>query len=148
MRKLLDNPQFILVLRIVFAGIFLFAAFGKIIDPAAFAKSINNYHIVPGSLVNIFALTLPWVEALVGIGLLTGIWGRASAWLTQLMLIMFTIALLIAISNGVNITCGCFSQNPEVKGSLTMDVVRDIAMMIFVTPLLITKARGFCWTEE
>ncbi|MBN4057057.1 hypothetical protein JYU19_01970, partial [bacterium AH-315-J21] len=88
---------------------------------------------------------LPWVEALVGIGLLTGIWGKASAWLTQLMLVMFTIALLIAISNGVNINCGCFTQNPEVKGSLTMDVLRDIAMMILVTPLLISKARGFCW---
>jgi putative oxidoreductase len=144
-RKLLDNAYFILVLRVVFAGIFLWASVDKIIDPAAFSKSINNYHIVPGPFVNIFALSLPWVEALVGIGLLTGIWGKASAWLTQLMMIMFTIALFIAISKGVSIDCGCFSQNPEVKGSLMVAAVRDIVMIIFITPMLISKARGFGW---
>ncbi len=145
MRKLIDNPYLILVLRIAFAGIFLFAAYSKIVDPAAFAKNVNNFHILPGGFVNVFALTLPWVEALVGFGLLFGIWGRASAWLTALMLVMFTVAIFVAIANGVNINCGCFTQNPEVKSSLTFDVVRDIVMLIFVTPLLFTKAERFGW---
>lgn len=143
MRRLLDNQNLILPLRIFSGGIFLYAAYSKIIDPAAFAISINNYHILPGGLVNIVALTLPWIEALAGVGLLVGFWLRPSALLINAMLLVFTVALLIAINNGVNINCGCFTQNPEVRGSLWLDFGRDLLFIAAAAPLLFTRARGF-----
>jgi len=145
MRKIIDNPTVILALRIVMAGIFLWAAQSKIIDPAGFAKAVNNYHILPGGVVNIFALTLPWVEVLVAFGLLFGVWRQSSAVLLNLMLVVFTIALLIAIGKGVDIDCGCFTQNPNVKSSLWMDFARDLGFIALALPLLFTRARGFRW---
>lgn len=143
MRKILDNPLLILALRLALAVIFIGAAYGKIYDPAAFAKSVNNYHIVPGNLVNIFALTLPWLELLTAVGLLFGIWWRASALLINGMLVMFTVALLIAISSGLNINCGCFTQNPEVKSDLWLVFGQDMGFIALAMPLLFTRARGF-----
>ena len=145
MRKLLDNPTLILILRLAVAGIFFYAAFGKIIDPAAFAKNVNNYHILPAFLVNIVAFGLPMAEVLAALGILFGVWGRASALLINLMLVVFTIALIVAIAKGVNINCGCFTQNPDVKTNLLLDVGRDLLFIILAAPLLFTRARGFGW---
>lgn len=143
MRKVLDNPLLILALRLAMAGIFLYAAYSKILDPAAFAKSVNNYHIIPGNVVNIFAFTIPWLEVLTALGLITGVWWRASALLINWMLIMFTVALVIAIATGVSINCGCFTQNPEVKSDLWLTFWRDIGFLALALPLLFTRARGF-----
>ena len=145
MRKILDNPAFILAIRIAVAGIFLTAAYSKIIDPSAFAKNVNNYHIIPSGLVNIFALGLPMIEALVALGLLFGYWPRANALLVFGLMIMFTVALLVAIAKGVNINCGCFTQNPKVKSDLWLDFWRDIGFLILIAPLLFTRARGYGW---
>lgn len=145
MRRLIDNSMLILALRIVMAGIFLWAAQSKIIEPSGFAKAVSNYHILPGALVNIFALTLPWVEVFVAFGLLFGVWRHSSALLLNLMLVVFTVALLIAISKGVDIDCGCFTQNPDVKSSLWEAFARDLGFLALALPLLFTRARGFLW---
>ena len=39
---------------------FLYAGFTKIVDPAGFSLSVYNYHLLPGCLVNIAAILLPW----------------------------------------------------------------------------------------
>lgn len=145
MRRIIDNPMVILTLRIVMAAIFLWAAQSKIIDPAGFAKAINNYHILPAGMVNVFALTLPWVEVLVALGLLSGIWRQSSAFMLNVMLIVFTVALLIAIGKGVDIDCGCFTQNPDAKSSLWVAFARDLGFITLALPLLFTRARGFLW---
>lgn len=146
MRRIIDNPILILALRVIMAGTFLYAAQSKIIDPSAFAKSVNNYHILPGSLVNIFALTLPWIEVLMAVGLLAGVWRETSAFLLNGMLALFTVALLIAIGTGVDINCGCFTQNPDVKSSLWLDFLRDLGFIALAAPLLFTRARGYRWS--
>ncbi len=145
MRKIIDNPALILLLRLIMAGVFLYAAYSKIIDPTAFAKSVNNYHILPSAAVNVFALILPMVEALAAVGLLFGLWRYGAALLINVMLVMFTVALVIAIAKGVNIDCGCFTQNPAVKGSLQLDVLRDLLFLLLALPLLFTRATGFGW---
>ncbi|MCH9031916.1 MAG: DoxX family membrane protein [candidate division Zixibacteria bacterium] len=144
-RRLIDNPQLILLLRLAVAGIFIYAAYSKILDPAAFAKSVNNYHIIPGPAVNIFALTLPWIELVAGLGILLGFWRRASSLLINLMLVVFTMAVLIAISKGINIDCGCFTQNPEVAGDMWGVVWRDLGFIALALPLLFSNAKGYCW---
>ena len=52
MRKLLDNDLLTLISRLFIGGVFIYASFYKIIEPASFAKSIWYYHMVPGSLIN------------------------------------------------------------------------------------------------
>jgi uncharacterized membrane protein YphA (DoxX/SURF4 family) len=148
MKRAIDNPVLILVLRLAVAGIFIGAAYSKILDPAAFAKSVNNYHILPGTLVNVFAFTLPWLELLAAIGLLTGIWFRSSALLINGMMVMFLVGLIIAMATGVSINCGCFTQNPEVKSDLWVAFWRDIGFIALSVPLLFTRARGFCLKPE
>lgn len=99
-----------LIARLVLGGVFLVAAIDKIAVPDAFAKSINNYHIVPTNLVNFSALLLPWLELLCSIFLIVGVRVKAAAFLTSGMLVVFIVAIISAMMRGLDINCGCFSQ--------------------------------------
>ena len=67
---LITNTKIQLVFRLILGMTFMAASFYKIIDPASFAKSIWFYHMVPGSMINIMALILPWLELLCGVALM------------------------------------------------------------------------------
>jgi len=54
--------------------VFLYASWGKIIDPAGFARVVQNYQLLPPALVHPAAVVLPWVEAVCGLSLVSGVW--------------------------------------------------------------------------
>ena len=99
-----------LIARFTLGGLFIFAGLGKIPIPEAFAKEIANYQLVPYTLVNIMAITLPWVEVITGIFLILGVRIRANAAIVGAMLVMFIGGILWAMSQGLKIDCGCFAQ--------------------------------------
>lgn len=103
--------------RILIGSVFVFAAIDKIYNPDAFAKNINNYHVLPYAALNIMALVLPWAELLAGAMLLAGVKIRASAALTSAMLFVFILAIIAAILRGYNINCGCFAENSPAAAS-------------------------------
>ena len=70
MKSILKNKKIILLFRFILAFIFIYASIDKIINPIVFSNSIDNYHITPISLNNIFALVIPWIELVVGFCLL------------------------------------------------------------------------------
>jgi uncharacterized membrane protein YphA (DoxX/SURF4 family) len=97
-----------IALRLILGGVFVFAGALKIYDPGRFALDIANYRLVPHELINLFAITLPWVEVLGGFFLLFGLWLRASALIVLAMTIMFFLAISSALTRGLDIECGCF----------------------------------------
>ena len=60
--------------RLALAAVFLWAAYAKLRDPwMIFAMEIDAMHIVPNSMVEVIARTMPWFELLLGVLLVTGI---------------------------------------------------------------------------
>jgi putative oxidoreductase len=109
-RKILNNPILSLAARLILGIVFLFFAVGKITDPESFAKSIANYGIMPNFTINLMALTLPWMELLCGVFLIAGIRLRSSSLICGGLLIIFIIAVVVAMVEGLNINCGCSSE--------------------------------------
>ncbi len=61
-------PRFLILFsRLFLGGVFVYASIDKVLHPAAFAEVIYNYQIVPEIFINLVALILPWLEALIGI---------------------------------------------------------------------------------
>lgn len=106
--KFLNNDYFLLVLRIILGAVFLFASIEKIADPEKFAFSILNYRLIPEFLINLFAITLPWIELIAGLFLVFGIKTYESNFILLSLIIIFTIAIFIALVRGLDIECGCF----------------------------------------
>jgi len=96
-----EFPYLTTLLRIFLGLIFIYASLDKIFYPAYFAISIQNYQILPDSLINLVAVILPWLEFYCGIFLLFGFWHRAGAIIIAAMNVIFIIALTSAIFRGL-----------------------------------------------
>jgi uncharacterized membrane protein YphA (DoxX/SURF4 family) len=132
--KIISNKYLILAIRLVLGVVFIWAAVDKIVNPGDFAQNIYNYRMLPDGFINFMALTLPWLEIICGGLIIVGVFVRGSAFLIAFMLFIFIIAISYALMRGLDISCGCFSQ--EGGHEVAVDLLyRDIVM--FVGALLV-----------
>ncbi len=111
MASMLSNKYLILGARIVLGLVFIIASIDKIAFPDAFAANIQAYGLTPYPLVNLMALILPWLELICGIFLLTGVLVRSSAAIISALLVIFIVAIVIALVRDLKIDCGCFGKD-------------------------------------
>ena len=135
MNRLLNwagHPWLALPLRWYLGCIFILACQHKIAHPGSFAVDVATYGILPLSLVNITAITLPWVELAAGIMFITGFKARAAALMVSCMMLMFIAALAIALAQGLDLSCGCFaSQGAQGEDPISsMTVLRDLGWLL------------------
>lgn len=143
------NKYFLLILRLVLGGLFIYASIDKILDPAEFAKTIKNYDMMPIALVNIPAIILPYLEFFTGLFLILGIWKRGSSALIIIMLFFFLIGLSQAFARGLDINCGCFSlENSNSTSDILVRIIEDIFMLIAAVLIFIASAVNKTKTNE
>ena len=124
---------------------FIVAALPKVTDPPAFAHMIYNYRLLPGPLVNLAGLFLPWFELLCGLGLVLGIWRRTAAAWVGVLLLVFIGAISFNLARGNAIDCGCFDPRDSGKSveerlaDMRMVVLRDLGMLAMTAQLLLAS---------
>jgi cobalt-zinc-cadmium efflux system protein len=118
--------RFFLAARLILGGVFIYASLDKILHPAAFAQAVFNYQLLPAQLVNLMALILPWLELILGMLLLSGIWLPGVVLGVNLLMITFLSALVFNTARGLNISCGCFSTETTASALSWWDVLRDV----------------------
>ncbi|MCD6250160.1 MAG: DoxX family membrane protein [candidate division Zixibacteria bacterium] len=140
MRQLIDNDYLTMLSRLLIGGMFISASFYKIIEPADFAKSIWQYHMIPGSLINLMALILPWLELLIGLALIFGFAYRGAILWANMLLGVFIIALISTIARGLDIDCGCFKAGESATAPAWDALWFDLVAMFFAVQLWIGKS--------
>ena len=141
MKQWLAHPWLTVRVQIALGIIFLAAAWPKIVDPPSFAHMIYNYRVLPAGLINISALTMPWLEILVGLCLVLGIWVKPARWLVAAMLVVFIIAIAFNLMRDNAIDCGCFDVSAAGKTheerlhDMRMVILRDLGMLLMVAQL-------------
>ncbi|HPS64761.1 MAG TPA: MauE/DoxX family redox-associated membrane protein [Ignavibacteria bacterium] len=126
----LSNKYFQFILRIVLGGLFIYAALPKIFDPQAFAKAVGNYEMLPVWLAHLAAMVIPYIEFFAGTFLIIGKFKKEAALIISAMLVAFLIALVSALSRGLNIACGCFSlDNAGSTSDIVLRIIEDVLML-------------------
>jgi uncharacterized membrane protein YphA (DoxX/SURF4 family) len=120
---------FALLLRVFLGGFYVVAGAVKIPDPGKFAEAVANYRLLPHPLINLAAIILPWVEVVVGLFLVFGLWRKASAWLINAMTVMFIAAIASAVARGLSIECGCFGTVGGRRVGLTA-IAEDLGLLL------------------
>ena len=111
----------VIVARLVLGGLLCYAGFNKMMDVPGFAKDIEHFRLLPGTLERLVAVVLPWNEMTVGAMLILGIWTRAAALASILFSLVFAVAVSSAIARNLNIECGCLGHADASKvGFLTL----------------------------
>lgn len=116
--------------RILLGMVFVYASYDKILHPAAFAKLIYNYQILPDELVNLSAILLPWIEFTIGSLLIIGVWLPGSVFIGNILLIIFFCALMYNKARGLDISCGCFSTNIGNPSQSNLYLLRDFGFIV------------------
>ena len=121
---------------------FVVAALPKIADPPAFAHMIYNYRLLPGGLVNVLALVLPWVELFAGLALILGVWKKEAAVVAAVLLLVFIVAIGINLARGHAVDCGCFDvrsagkSREEMLAEMKWVLLRDLGLLLLAAQVL------------
>ena len=126
--------------RLLIGIIFIYASYYKIIDPASFARSIWYYHLIPGELINLVALILPWLELFCGVALIAGVFYRGAVLWTNLLTIVFILALYTTIYRGLSIECGCIKAAQSATSKAWESIIFDLGMLIFTVQLFFSRS--------
>jgi hypothetical protein len=80
-------------------------------------------------LLNLAAITLPWIEIVAGVFLVLGIWMRASAILLSALTLVFMVAIGSALARGLDIDCGCFGTVGGRRAGL-VPLLEDMVLLL------------------
>ena len=145
-REALTHPWLTIRVQLALGAIFFAAALPKLADPPSFAHMIYNYRILPSGLINISALTMPWVEILAGLCLLIGVWKRPARWIIATMLVVFMMAIAFNLLRNNAIDCGCFDLSAVGKSheerirDMWFVLIRDTGMLLMIAQMAWAEA--------
>lgn len=136
-------PPLDLLARFYLGGIFIFAAWGKVLDPYSFALVIATYQMLPTNVINLLAITLPWLELATGVLLIVGTLTRPAVILVNGMMVVFICAIYSAVSRGLGLgSCGCFASE-EAAAEISMGTVwRDVWWLVIGIFILFVHERA------
>ncbi|MGD9546149.1 MAG: MauE/DoxX family redox-associated membrane protein [Candidatus Krumholzibacteriia bacterium] len=131
----------VLLCRLAVGGIFIYASLDKLAHPGAFAAAIDNYRMVPYSLLHPMAHLLPVLEMVMGLGLVLGVLRRGAALIAALLTLVFIVAIASALARGLDISCGCFNTDGGHGVGLDL-LVRDVVLLLLCLPPLLKRDGG------
>ena len=147
MRRVLDNDYVTFAARLIVGFAFVLASFEKIVDPHAFASSVANYKLLPTGILPLAATILPWMELLGGLALIFGVMHRGAAALIGILLAVFTVAVASALLRGLDISCGCFTQDPAAEKIGWLKLLENLGLLLLSLDVLFSTST-WCTLER
>ena len=145
--KIIENKAFIFLLRFIIGAIFIYAAWGKLLNPIEFGRAIRGYDLLPLYSISFLSVLMPFVEFVTGLFLILGIFKRGSSFIIMIMLVFFLFGLGQAYARGLSIDCGCFSvsttEGNEGGSYLLIRIAEDVLMLIAVIIIFFAETKVF-----
>ena len=118
-----------LIFRFILGVVFIYASYDKILDPLSFSDNIHNFHITDNIVwtENLAALIIPWLELIVGVFLIFGVFLEGATSITIGLYIFFIVILSQAVYRGIDVHCGCFKTEADAGVTdLRMELIKRI----------------------
>lgn len=142
-----------LAARLVLAGVWLVAGGLKIPYLEESVLAVRGYQLLPYDFAVIVGYLLPFVEVILGVLLLIGLFTRPAAILSGLIMLAFVIGISQAWARGLAIDCGCFGGGgqialEEAQAKYPWDLARDVGLMILAGWLVFKPRTPFSLDER
>lgn len=116
--------------RVAVAGVFVYAAVPKLMDPVGFAETISNYQAFPYWSWNALALVVPMVEIVGALTVLVGWKRQAGAALLGALTCGFLVLIASVVVRGIDINCGCFGTEAAASSGVGWGLFwRDVVLL-------------------
>lgn len=102
-------PELLLGGRWLLALVLMSSGIAKLMAPtrAPVLDAIEHYGVLPAVLVEPFALSLPWIELILGLALAGGVLIAPAAALAAALLAVFALVMGWHLAHGRRFGCGC-----------------------------------------
>lgn len=124
------------IVRLVLAGIFLWAGAQKARNPQLFALDLEAYRLLPSFVILPLAYYLPWLEIFTALALFIPALRCPALALAIFLLGIFTLMLGLAWWRGLQINCGCFGAAGGGATDFLLAIGRNILLVAAAAWLL------------
>ncbi len=118
------------ILRLLLAGVFLYAGVVKWIDPTAFYEAILTYRIVDGRLALAATYWISSLEVVLAVALWVPRYRLVAAVVSFVLLLVFSALIALAWVRGIDLSCGCFGATGEGAAAHWVLLGRDIVLLL------------------
>jgi putative oxidoreductase len=132
MKVSLSSGWVLWIVRVVVGTVFMVAGVPKMLDPQAFADSIETFQLLPSWLINFVALGLPPLEVAAGSFFIMGWRIRGTALILFILTVVFALALTQGMVRGLPVDCGCFGSGAPSVWKNAFSLGRDLVLMAAV----------------
>jgi uncharacterized membrane protein YphA (DoxX/SURF4 family) len=141
---LFESRLLALFSRAVLGLLFLASGVGKLLEPREeFIALVQSYAVIPDGLAVVYATMLPWVELIVAVLLIVGLYTRWAAVIGNLMLFSFIMAVSIVLIRDGNLdNCGCFGAF-AIQEAPEAVLARDAMFFLLGVILLYGRVQPF-----
>jgi uncharacterized membrane protein YphA (DoxX/SURF4 family) len=120
--------------RLALGAVWLVAGLSKVGDLDASIRAVRAYRLLPEVLAQVVGAALPLAEILLGALLVAGLFVRASAVVSALLMGAFVVGIASAWVRGLRIDCGCFGSGGELAAgedpTYGWELVRDGGLLL------------------
>jgi uncharacterized membrane protein YphA (DoxX/SURF4 family) len=124
----------------------LVAGLLKVTKPEVSARAVQAYQILPFDVATYVGYGLPVLEVVLGTLLVLGLFTRAGAAVSGVLLVAFIIGIASAWARGLNIDCGCFGEGGTIDPSQTRyleEILRDVGLVLCAAWLVIRPRTAY-----
>ena len=130
------SDRIFFILRVLLGAVFLVSGFEKVTQPYQnFVYILQAYDILPTMMEKGVALFFPWLELMVGMFVVLGLWLKMGLRVVVGMLCVFIGVLSQALWRGLDLSdCGCFGALIHIppQGTLIVDTSLLILTIVFL----------------
>ena len=133
--NILNSETVLLAFRAILGSIFIAASISKLAHPDEFVTLVISYNILPYTLAELYGYLVPWLELLIGLFFILGLFTRFVSALSIPIILSFVIASSYKLLTSAGGNCGCFggAMPLTIEQSLTLDAL----MLLLTIPLLL-----------
>ena len=133
-------------LSCVVGAVLLVAGIPKVRDGQAMIRAVRGYRVLPDPVAVVVGRVLPWLEIVLGVGLILGIAPRVTGAVASAMFLAFFAGLTINLLRGRrDLDCGCFAfsaGSEEIAHIGWWHSVRAAAFAILAAAVTLTPEIG------
>jgi putative oxidoreductase len=125
--------------RLFLGGILVYAGLTKLANPLQFSAAIEGYQLLSADGVIWTSRIIPWLEIVLGMGLIFGLWIRFFAALAGSLLVFFLLVMVAATLRGIEADCGCFGVGEKIS---SFTLIRDAFLILPAVYLFFKTGRS------
>jgi uncharacterized membrane protein YphA (DoxX/SURF4 family) len=130
----------LLVMRLVIAGLFIYAGAIKAWDTQQFALDVRNFQLTSWDVSVVIATYLPWLEIIAGLALIAKRLYLGALAAIAGMTVVFLGAIGSAWHRGLDISCGCFGREANAT-NFPLHIAGNLAVLIGLAILFAAERR-------